>query len=134
MDSRRAELEADLIGDELDMRRELETGRRHINEGTKFQQNANKVNRYLGISQGLRRRHPHQVLGQFHGIMKSTSSAAMTWEKAMIHETKRVELPKEFRPKDDMEGMANQVGIVTTALDNYKASKAKFARMHLVNV
>lgn len=123
-----------MIGDELDMRRELETGRRHINEGTKFQRDANRDNRRLGIVQGLRRRHPHRVLNQFDGVMKSTSSAAMTWEQAMIHETKRVELPKDFRPKDDMEGMSNQVGIVTTALDNYKASRAKFERMHLVNV
>jgi hypothetical protein len=133
-DSRRAELEADLIGDELDMRREMETGRRHINEGTKFQQNANRANRQLEISQGFRRRHPHRVLNQFDGIMKTTSSAAMTWEQAMIHETKRVDLPKDFRPKDDMEGMSNQVGIVSTALDNYKSSRGKFERMHLVNV
>ena len=134
MDSRRAELEADLIGDEMDMRREMETGRRHINEGTKFQQTANRQNRQLAINQGLRRRHPHRVLNQFDGIMKTTSSAAMTWEQAMLHETKRVDLPKDFRPKDDMEGMSNQVGIVTTALDNYKASRGKFERMHLVGV
>ena len=118
----------------MDMRRELETGRRHVNEGTKFQQDANRVNRQLEISQGFRRRHPKRVLNQFDGIMKSTSSAAMSWEQAMTHETKRVDMPKEFQPRDDSDGMVNQMGVVTTALDNYKSSRGKFERMHLIGV
>lgn len=134
IDSRRAELEADLIGEEMKLRGELETGRRHVNEGTKFQQQANRTFNNLAIKQGLRRRHPHRVLNQFDGVYKTTSSAAMTWEKALLHETKRVDLPKDFRPKDDSEGMVNQMGIVTTALDNYKASRGKFERLHLVGV
>ena len=134
IDDKRAQLEADLIGEELGMRQEMETGRRHVNEGTKFQQTANRANRSLAIQQGVRRRHPHRVLNQFDGVMKTTSSAASTWEQAMTHETKRVEMPKEFRPRDDSEGMVNQLGIVSTALDNYKASRGKFQRMHLVGV
>jgi hypothetical protein len=134
LDDRRAKLEADLIGDEIERGQQMETGRTHVNEGTKFQKNANRQNRSLAIQQGVRRRHPHSVLNQFSGITKTTSSAAMTWEQAMTHETKRVILPKEFRPRDDSEGMANQMGVVTTALDNYKASRGKFSRMHLVNV
>ena len=116
------------------MKNELETGRRHINEGTKFQQEANKDNRTLRIQQGLRRRHPDRVLNQYDGIMKTTSSASSMWEKALLHETKRVEMPKDFRPRDDTEGMTNQMGVVTTALDNYKASKNKLQRMHLIGV
>ena len=127
-------LEADLIGDEVERAQGMETGRNHVNENSKFQRNANRANRTLAIQQGTRRRHPHSVLNQFQGIMKTTSSAAMTWEKAMTHETKRVEFPKDFRPKDDSDGMVNQMGVVTTALDNYKASRGKFQRMHLVGV
>ena len=133
-DQRRADLENDLIGDEVTKNHEMETGRRHVNEGTTFQQNANRANRTLAIQQGFRRRHPHRVLGQFDGIMKTTSTAASTWEQALLHETKRVDLPKEFRPKGDGDGMVNQVGVVTTALENFKASKGKFSRFHLIGV
>ena len=133
-DDKRALLEADLIGDEMARRQEMETGRRHVNEDNKFQRTANRANRSLAIQQGVRRRHPHRVLNQFDGVMKTTSSAALTWEQAMTHETKRVDMPKEFRPRDDSDGMVNQMGVVTTALDNYKASRGKFQRMHLVGV
>lgn len=66
--------------------------------------------------------------------MKTTSSASSLWEKALLYETKRVDMPKDFRPQGDSDGMVNQMGVVSTALDNYKASKNKFQRMHLVGV
>lgn len=45
-----------------------------------------------------------------------------------MHEQQRVEIPQEYKPKDG--GMvANQVGVVTTALDNYTKSKGKFTRV-----
>ena len=116
------------------MKNERETGRRHINEDTKFQQQANKNNRTLKIQQGLRQRHPDRVLNQYDGIMNTTSSASSLWEQALLYETKKVEFPKEFRPRDDTDGMTNQMGVVTTALDNYKASKNKLGRMHLIGV
>jgi hypothetical protein len=129
-------LESDLIGD-ADRgvnQQELETGRRHVEEETKFQHRATKANSMLGIQQGFRRRHPHAVLGQYDGVMKTTSTAASSWEQALLYETERTEMPKEFRPKGDGDGMVNQVGVVTTALENYKASKGKFSRMHLIGV
>ena len=132
--SRRAGLEADLIGEELELKSEMETGRRHIDENSAFQKRANKQNKMLQIQQGLRRRHPNRVLSQYQGIMKTTSSAASLWEKALLYETKKVDMPKDFRPRDDTDGMVNQMGVVSTALDNYKASKNKFQRMHLVGV
>jgi hypothetical protein len=134
VDSRRADLEADLVDEETGLKMELETGHRHVNEKSKFQKRANKQNRMLQIKQGLRRRHPNRVLNQYQGIMKTTSSASSLWEKALLHETKRVDITKDFRPKDDADGMVNQMGVVSTALDNYKASKNKFNRLHLVNV
>ena len=53
-DNRRSQLEADLIGEEMGMKQEMETGRRHVDEGTSFQRNANKANKMLGIQQGFR--------------------------------------------------------------------------------
>jgi hypothetical protein len=134
VDSRRAGLEADLIGEELELKTELETGHRHVNEGSKFQKRINRQNKMLQIQQGFRRRHPNRVLNQYQGIMKTTSSASSLWEKALLYETKRVDMPKDFRPQGDSDGMVNQMGVVSTALDNYKASKNKFERMHLVGV
>ena len=127
-------LETDLIGEEMGQKQAKETGRRHVDEGTSFQRNANKANKMLGIQQGFRQRHPHSVLGQYDGVMKTTSTAASSWEKALLHETTRTEMPKEFRVSGDSDGMVNQVGVVTTALDNYKASKGKFSRFHLIGV
>jgi ribosomal protein L35AE/L33A len=134
VDSRRADLEKDLIGEELELKMEMETGRRHVNEGSKYQQRVRKQNKMLSIQQGFRRRHPNRVLNQYQGIVKTTSSASSLWEKALQYETKRVDMPKDFRPRDDTDGMVNQMGVVTTALDNYKASRNKFQRMHLIGV
>ena len=94
----------------------------------------NSKGRAFEIRQGWRRRHPTRVLNQFAGVTNTTSSASSRWEEALIHGTKRVELPEEFRPHDDMEGMSNQLGLVTAAQDNYKASKNKLQRLHLVGV
>ena len=127
-------LETDLIGDDLAQKAAMETGRRHVDEGTEFQRNANKANKMLGIQQGFRQRHPHSVLGQYDGVMKTTSTAASSWEKALLYETKRTDMPKEFKVTGDSDGMVNQVGVVTTALENYKASKSKFSRFHLIGV
>ena len=135
VDSRRAALEASLLaGDENENRNGIETGRRHIQEDTKFQRRTTRDNRSLRIQQGLRRRHPGTVLNRFQGVNSTSTQSASLWEKALIHETKRVDMPREFQVVGDSDGMVNQMGIVSVALDNYKASKQKFSRLHLVGV
>lgn len=121
-----AQLEADLIGDEM-----KPDDSEHGHDRVTY---PNTQGRALEIKQGWRRRHPQRVLSQFAGITDTTSTASSKWEEAMIHGTKRVELPKEFRPEGDSDGMSNQLGVVTAALDNYKASKQKLKRMYLVGV
>lgn len=109
-----------------------ETGHTHVNESSQFQRDANRLNKQMAIQQGVRRRHPHRVLGQFQGVNSTTSSASTMWEQALVHETKKVDMPQDFRPKGDTEGMSNQMGLVSTALENYKNSKNKLQRLHLV--
>lgn len=121
-----AELEAELIGDEM-----RPDDAEHGHDRVTY---PNTYGRALEIKQGWRRRHPQRVLNQFAGIADTTSSASSKWEEAMIWGTKRVELPEEFRPEGDSDGMSNQLGIVTASLDSYKASKEKLKRMHLVGV
>jgi hypothetical protein len=131
--ARRAELEASLM-DEDPNRKGIETGRRHVEEDSHWQTELTKSNKSLRITQGLRRRHPKRVLNRFKGVTSSSSKASSLWEKALTYETKRVEMPKEFQVVGDSDGMVNQMGVVSVALDNYKASKKKFQRLHLVNV
>lgn len=126
VDSRMAQLEADLIGDEMKPD-DSEHGHDRVTH-------PNTYGRALEIKQGWRRRHPQRVLNQFSGVVDTTSTASSKWEEAMIYGTKRVELPQEFRPEGDSDGMSNQLGVVTAALDNYKASKEKLKRMYLVGV
>jgi hypothetical protein len=133
--ARRAALEASLINqNENENVAGIETGRRHIREKSTFQRAATKKAKLLRISQGLRHRHPKTVLNQFKAMASTTSESSSLWEKALVDQTKRVDMPTEYRPSGDSDGMVNQMGIVSVALDNYKASKKKFSRLHLVNV
>jgi len=125
--NRRTELEDDLVGEIIDNKQLKETGK-FENETTQQGKNAREANRIFQIKQGRRRRHPQRVLAQFEQIVKETENASSAWEKALMHEQQRVEVPQEYKAKDS--GMvANQVGLVTTALDNYMKSKGKFERV-----
>lgn len=132
--SRRAELERELMNQDSSLlSQEKDTGRRQIEENPLRQSSKYNSRSYM-IKQGIRRRHPHRVLHQFDGVRQGTDTAGSLWEQALMHENERTELPKEFQPKDDAQGMANQMGLLTTAMDNYRKSKNKLQRLFLVNV
>jgi hypothetical protein len=132
---RREALEASLIAqNENENIIGIETGRRHVKENSGFQRRASRQTKALRISQGLRYRHPNQVLNTFKGVTSTSSESSSLWEKSLVDQSKRVNMPKEFKVQGDSDGMVNQMGIVSVALDNYKASKQKFSRLHLVNV
>ena len=134
VDARRAALEAALMDEDTpDNLGDIETGRSRVLENSRFQRKATTDAKSFRIVQGLRRRHPKRVLNRFHGVNSTSSESASLWEKSLIHETKRVDMPREFRVVGDSDGMANQMGIVSVALDNYKASRQKLSRLHLVN-
>ena len=124
---RRKQLEDALLSDVVDHKTEVETGK-YENTHTKFSQGAREANRIFQIKQGRRRRHPDRVLAQFDQITKETENASSAWEKALMHEQQRVEVPTEYKAKDSSM-VANQVGLVTTAMDNYVKSKGKFERI-----
>ena len=129
--TRRGDLEKDLIGDITDQQALVETGR----DGThsnKYHLSGRARNRQFNIMTGTRRRHPRYTLNQFSEITKQTSNAESAWEKALMHEQERTEIPQDFRLKEGM--IVDQVGLVTTALDNYVKSKGKFSRTHLTGV
>jgi len=121
-----------LIGD-LTEQQNLVADGRSDRQDTSFKTKMRAETRAFNIKQGVRRRHPNQVLAQFNQIMEETSNANSAWEKALMHEQERVEIPEEYKIKDS-EMLTNQTGLVTTALDNYHKSKGKFTRTQLSGV
>ena len=125
--NRRTALEDDLVGDIVDKKQIVETGK-YANETVGYGKQNREANKIFQIKQGRRRRHPDRILAQFKTIVDQTENASSAWEKALMHEQQRTEVPMEYKAKDS--GMvANQVGLVTTALDNFMKSKNKFERV-----
>lgn len=130
--SRRTELEKELIGQITDEQTVAETGR-FEKKNDAYSQRKEKQMRRFCIQQGVRRRHPDNVLSKYHAINKDTESAETQWEKALLHEDQRVDVPEEYKIKQhDM--IANQMGLVNVALDNYVKSRGKFTRTQIVGV
>jgi len=135
VNDRKAKLESELMGNEMDqMQMDVETGHAAPVENQRKMKPYIDRNRHFQMKQGLRRKHPERVLHQFHGIAKTQSNAKEQWQKAMLHETKRAEMPHDFVVKDQDLGMTNQMGVATISAKNYKDSKEKLMRMHLVGV
>lgn len=129
--SRRGDLEKELTA-QIEGRQEVaEQGRETV--ATQINTRSAAAQQQFSIQQGVRRRHPERVLSQYAGISKETSNAESVWEKALMHEQARVEIPEEFKAQDAEMGV-NQMGLVTTALDNYTRSKGKFARQFISGV
>ena len=131
-DNRSKQLEDELTGQIESQKALVETGRDEKKD-TKYKQEANSAYRAFATKQGRRRRHPDRVLAQFAAISETTSNAESAWEKALMHEQERVEVPSDYTPKED-DMIANQSGLVTTAMQNYEASRAKLERYHLSGV
>ena len=113
---------------------EIETGARKVREGSRWQQSTTRRNLGFSIRQGVRRRHPNKVLNQYATVAKETKNANSVWEKALMDENERATLDKEYEWHGDGRLMANQMGVVKLALDNYEKSKYKLERAHIVGV
>ena len=130
---RKTALEKELIGEIEGQAQLVETGKDRVVDGNKFHRKNMAAYKQFSIKQGVRRRHPSRVLAQFAQIVKETSNASSAWEKALMHEQQRVEVPEEYKA-DSSSMTVNQTGLVTTALDNYTRSKGKFERTVLTGV
>lgn len=127
--SRAKELEAELIANEAQKTQAIDSGR--VTTPTTFSTHAAEQNRIFQIKQGVRRRHPSRLLQNSTTIVDGTDNADTAIERAFLHEQERQDVPEGYRPeREDM--LANQFGLVTTALDNYTKSKFKLVRMHPV--
>jgi hypothetical protein len=99
-----------------------------------FQSVKDKKNNVFETRQGFRRRHPHDVLGRYAGLVGSTDSTSTVVEAAMRFEHERSEIPKENRPSDIATGLSTMYHVNDIALQNFKKSKNKLGNMHLVGV
>ena len=113
---------------------EIDTGTRKVREPGKRATAAVRRATGLGIKQGIRRRHPKYVLGQYKTIREQTTKIQSAWEKALVDEDERVHLDKDYQWTPETSLMSNQMGVVTTALDNYAKSKFKLEKTHIVGV
>lgn len=126
------ELEDELTGNITDQQATTETGKRDVKSDS-YSKTQERKYRTFNIRQGNRRRHPTRVLNQYYAVNKDTENAQSIFEKALIHEDEGSKLDKVYKPKaHDM--IADQMGIVTTALDNYVKSKKRFVRSMPVGV
>lgn len=130
--SRRTELENELTGKITDQASLVETGKDEKKDDA-YSRTVERRNHLFNIQQGHRRRHPQRVLERYNAINDTTESAETTWEKALMHEDNRIDLPEVYKPSDH-EMVANQMGLVSAALDNYAKSKGKFTRSQVVGV
>lgn len=108
-----------------------DAGRDVTTELTPWQKQALGTQTRMVIRQGFRRRHPHRVLNQFTAVVQGSTNPTEQWENAMIEDTERAELPEWYK-KTNNAGYATQIGLVQTALQNFKKSKHKLTSGHLI--
>lgn len=130
----RDKLERDLIGSvtsKLDM---FESGK---DQKTPLNQKQFATLAAVGqraVQQGWRRRHPTVVLNQYAGVMSTTDDTYNQYEKHMAEEHQTLSLPDTYTSFRSKDMMATQVGLVNTALENYKHVKSKLSSVNLASV
>jgi hypothetical protein len=110
----------------------METGTRHVQESNNWQRNTNKIRKTFAGRQGANWRNPKRVLHEHPGIHATTESVGDSWTKWLQHDHERAQLDVAFKPNEVSDGMVNQLGVVNTSIDNYKKSKKKLNRLHVV--
>lgn len=134
------ELEAELIGNDWDQEKEVETGRAHYSPTkkgarSKWDITVNKGQKQFYVRQGLRMRHPERVLNEYEGVKATTTKVTDAWERALRDEEERTVMPDEYKVKGVDKGMsANQMGLVSVADKNFKARKGRLERQMLAGV
>jgi len=128
--NRATQLEKDLMGEAFEQKQEIDTGRpRHTQKS-----NMSNRSKHFYIQQGTRMRHPERVLHQYKGVTATTDNVNSVYEKALMHDQERVSIPSEYKMSGADGMIAGQLGLVTTALDNFKKSKEKLRRVHMVSM
>ncbi len=124
------------MGTGFDLNEERATGRvDYVGKNKQRENRYNNQEKMLHIRHGVKVRHPRRVLHQHEGLQSSTDHVSTAWEKSLMHDQERINIPDEYKVKGADDGMiASQLGLVSTALDNFKQSKNKLSRVLNVGV
>ncbi len=129
------DLEEELAGKNIKQQStySVEAGRDVQTDLNPWQRQALGNQEQFAIRQGFRRRHPTALLNQFGAAVKTNVNPKMKWEQFMEAENERVQLP-EITKKARNVYVANQLGLVETALKNFVQSKEKLNSIVAVGV
>ena len=130
------DLESKLMEDDFQDGNEKDIGRAvHHGTDTSGDDMVHSKAQFMYVKQGLRARHPERVLHQFEAVKATTERVDSVWEKNLMDENDRVTMPMEYNVAgEDSSMIATQLGMVSTALQNYKSSKEKLVRASIMNV
>lgn len=131
--SRKEALEKELIGEDIALKMNVESGR-DVSGTRQWQKEATNKQIEFQSKQGVRRRHPQSVLNQFVGIEQTNFDPRYKWEQAIEYENKRVLIPSEYLGMREMDKAVTQIGLVRTSELNYKQSEPKLSALHLIGV
>lgn len=130
--SSRLELEKDLMADVIKHQERYETGTDAHGQNSNSRRWQQHSQQFETI-QGVRRRHPTQVLSNYATVTETNDSPRTTWEKAIQEENNLSMLPKVYQFQGQLSAV--QLGIVQTAAKNYERSKnEKLSSMYLTGV
>lgn len=124
--TRRNELEDELIGDISDQQAQHADTGKYRNYQDPYSMDQEARNRGLNMSLGHRRRHPLRVLHQHQAVVSTTEDAKSVWEQALTQDDERTKLPEIYKI-DNMRLMSTQVGLEEVS---EKAWKQKTSRMN----
>jgi hypothetical protein len=129
------ELEAELSANDKAVQStySVEAGRDVQTDLTSWQRQALGNQEQFAQKQGFRRRHPSRLLNEYAGVVKTNKNPKMKWEEYIDAENERIQLP-ETTKKGRNVYMANQMGLVRTAMENYVKSREKLSSIVPVGV
>jgi hypothetical protein len=112
----------------------VDAGRDVQTDLTPWQKAALGNQEQFAIRNGFRRRHPNHLLNQFAAIVKTNKNPKLKYEEYIEAENERTELPEYAKKARRNDMVANQIGLVQTAVENYAKSKEKLSAMTAVGV
>lgn len=128
--TRRNELEDELVGNVTEQQNAMETGK-YRNPSDPYSAQQDAQNRRMNIVQGHRRRHPLRVLHQHQAIVATGEDAKSVWEQALQQDDERTKMPQVYK-MDAMKIMSTQVGLQEVAEKSWKKRKHRMNALSTV--
>lgn len=112
----------------------MDAGRDVMSDLRPWQRQALGTVQHLAIKQGLRRRHPAHVLGQYNQGLFNGNNPRYKWEDAIRRSEELSKIPDVYAQANKFQEIPNQLGLVKTAHDNFKRSRERMSMCTPVGV